>query len=374
MARNWYDGPTTLQSKVRGLMLGLALGDAVGAKAGDISGSGVLASGAATQLAAWTIEGLLRSYTRTRDPLNHSGHVILGAYQRWAILRGEAHIESTRMLRALADVEEGAGHGDGWLIHVPAMGERRGNSPTTLKALRQLQPVTSRGCQSLIRTLPIAALTMMFQSEYFAEYDKPEPSNDELIECVATLGQSLSRLTHDDQGDSVVEAAVHILRRHLFSYPSVYAVEIDPVRDLSSTSLGRLREARDAAISEPGHEGILVRLAPDKSSLSALAGGLYVAISYPERDMVRDALQFASRAPDGDSVAAVAGAMIGAAAGYEALPVDLVSRLEMGWVMDRLAIDYHALLVGGHTSSKGKLSGSWAPLGDVSWSYKYPGF
>ena len=65
-----HDGPATWDSSVRGLMLGLALGDAIGSRASDLPETGVLEAGVATQLAAWTTEGLLRTATR------YGGHVL----------------------------------------------------------------------------------------------------------------------------------------------------------------------------------------------------------------------------------------------------------------------------------------------------------
>ncbi|MGW3248242.1 hypothetical protein [Streptomyces sp. NPDC001070] len=50
-------------------------------------------------------------------------------------------------------------------------------------------------------------------------------------------------------------------------------------------------------------------------------------------------LRFAATAPDGDSVACMTGALLGAAHGAQALPVDLVSRHELAWVLDTLARD-----------------------------------
>ena len=76
----------------------------------------------------------------------------------------------------------------------------------------------------------------------------------------------------------------------------------------------------------------LERLAPDKTGLSALTGGIYVAMSFPDVDTVGEALEFAGWAPDGDSVAAVAGALLGAVHGYEALPtrLDQQARARLG--------------------------------------------
>tara|TARA_B100000678_G_scaffold287451_1_gene294064 strand:+ start:640 stop:957 length:318 start_codon:yes stop_codon:yes gene_type:complete len=104
-----------------------------------------------------------------------------------------------------------------------------------------------------------------------------------------------------------------------------------------------------------------------------LAGGLYVALSFPDEDAVADAIEFAGWAPDGDSVAAVAGAILGARHGYEALPLEWLSRLELGWVMDRLAIDLAAEVREhqGGTAWKDDYGDQRAV--DPWWDRKYPG-
>ncbi|NED32214.1 ADP-ribosylglycohydrolase family protein, partial [Streptomyces sp. SID8499] len=112
----------------------------------------------------------------------------------------------------------------------------------------------------------------------------------------------------------------------------------------------------------------LARLAPDPTAPSALLGGLYVAASFPERDQVAAALRFAAGAPDGDSVACVAGALLGAAHGAEALPLDLVSRHELAWVLDVLARDLVAQL----TDRPG--GAEYTPGWDEHWWDCYPGW
>jgi len=67
-----------------------------------------------------------------------------------------------------------------------------------------------------------------------------------------------------------------------------------------------------------------------------MLGGLYVAASFPDRADLPTALRFAANTPDGESVACVAGAQLGAARGVEALTVDLVSRHEWQRVRQRV--------------------------------------
>jgi hypothetical protein len=97
-------------------------------------------------------------------------------------------------------------------------------------------------------------------------------------------------------------------------------------------------------------------------------------MSFPDENTVAEAIDFAGRAPDGDSVASVAGAILGARHGYEALPAKWLSRLELGWVMDRLARDLAAELIehqGGQAWKDDFASGPRAV--DPWWDTKYPG-
>jgi len=72
---------------------------------------------------------------------------------------------------------------------------------------------------------------------------------------------------------------------------------------------------------------------------TAMMGGVYTAISFPEPGDLLEALGFAARLPRGRGAVAVAGALLGAVHGVHALPVELVSRLELNWVLDTLACD-----------------------------------
>ena len=98
-----------------------------------------------------------------------------------------------------------------------------------------------------------------------------------------------------------------------------------------------------------------------------------MALSFPDEDTISEALEFAGWAPDGDSVAAVAGAILGARHGYEALPLKWTSRLELGWAMDRLAVDLAAELGEHQGGAAWKDDGGGISALDPWWDTKYPG-
>ncbi|GAA4994427.1 hypothetical protein [Kitasatospora paranensis] len=76
-------------SRVRGLLLGLGLGDSLGMLGGVPPVAGPLRAGVASQLAAFTAEGVIRAYMRmAHRGICHAPSVLWHAYCRWAALQG----------------------------------------------------------------------------------------------------------------------------------------------------------------------------------------------------------------------------------------------------------------------------------------------
>jgi hypothetical protein len=349
-----HRGPATWESRVRGLLLGLALGDALGAVDGDVPRTGPLRAGCATQLAAWTAEGLLRSATRYGgEVVGNPFDVVLYAYQRWALVRGAWPAGSDNWF----PVYDG-GHlpTRGWLLDVPAMAEVRGSSPTTLTAATTGRAQPSTGYHAMVRTLPLAAFV------------GPRATGAD-PEHLAHHARGLAWLTHDSDGAREAAAlAVRLAAACLvaddvrFTLISTLAVPQDPWT-------GRLA---DAAAAARGESADLARIAPDRSGMAALAGAVYTAASFPGPDAVGEALTFARWAPHPKPLAAATGALLGATYGYEAIPADMVERLELGWVVDRLARDLALQVRENQAGSGWKDDMSVAPL-DPWWDTRYPG-
>lgn len=353
----------TFESRVRGLMLGLALGDAIGSKGSDVPPTGILEAGVATQLAAWTAEGLLRTATRYGGQVVGNPYSVLTyAYQRWALLRGgkPTSFEWNPIIEMPGTTARG------WLLDVPAMSQKRGSSPSTMKAILSGQAVESEGCQGMLRGLPVAALigprihdgrTACPDLEYLDHYARGVSTMTHALGSNHSAGGfSVSLLAECLRGQEGLKGAFHLVAGRWLDAE---------IRDL-------IMSAHATARSTPCVPEVLARLAPDRTSISALAGGLYVALCFPERDVVAEALEFAGWAPDGDSVAAVAGALLGAVHGVEALPVQLVNRLELGWVMDTLARDLALQLTTNQAGAGWKGDGYEDPLNPY-WDVRYPG-
>ncbi|MFF9407541.1 ADP-ribosylglycohydrolase family protein [Streptomyces anandii] len=345
-------------SRVRGLLLGLALGDTLGAARGKLPADGTLRAGVSTQLACFTTEGMIRAFVRGE----HKGicapeGVVWHAYCRWAALQG---LKAKRW--SWPDDKP-----DGWLAQVPVLAERRGSAPATVAALAKTEngmvekPTASLGCHALTRTLPVAVAVAGADRAYWAGQ-----------------ARQFAALTHGDPAAHSAAAHAAVLVSYCLTAagerPQVRQALRDGVRALTRTDaltdseLEQLEAALSQADDHPADSGRLARLAPDATAPSALLGGLYVAASFPGRAEMGAALRFAAGAPDGDSVACVAGTLLGALHGAEALPVDLISRHELAWVLDTLARDLVAQLT--DSPSGGEYTAGWDP----HWWDRYPGW
>ncbi|MFF8592555.1 ADP-ribosylglycohydrolase family protein [Streptomyces sp. NPDC015220] len=351
-------------SRVRGLLLGLAVGDTLGAARGRLPAEVSLRAGVSTQLACFTAEGTIRAFVRG----DHRGvcapaGVVWHAYRRWAALQG---LEPHRSLRHPRTEDEGAWP-DGWLAQVPVLAQRRGSAPATVAALSGSgpggmgSPTASRGCHALTRTLPVAVAVAGHDPKYWV-----------------SEARAMAALTHGDPAARSAAAHATVLAAHCLTcgaQPEVRRALAEGIRalpgadpDMTTEERHRLTAALQQAVEHPADGTRLARLAPDPTAPSALLGGLYAAASFPERHQVDAALRFAAGAPDGDSVACVTGALLGAAHGAEALPVDLVSRHELAWVLDTLARDLVAQMV--DRPSGTEYGSGW----DEHWWGRYPGW
>jgi hypothetical protein len=308
-------------SRVRGLLLGLALGDAL-ARA-DQPRPGLLAGTATTQLACFTTEGLIRALVRAdHRGIGPATAVVFAAYRRWARVQG---IPVPRPAEPT-----------GWLARVPALAERRGDAPAVVAALQAARepvpdpaPPTRHGHHALTPRLPLAAVAA--PAEWTREVVLATHGDPDAVRA-AVAGVELARAV---LGSGSVPDALRTVREPL----------LDPVR-------GRERPAV---------------LAPDHTAVSALRGGAALAARCPGPQGIAPALHAARELPAPDAVGPVAGALLGAAYGAEALPVELVAPLELGWVADTLARDLVAQIEDRPGGSE------YQQPADPHWWRRYPG-
>jgi hypothetical protein len=122
---------------------------------------------------------------------------------------------------------------------------------------------------------------------------------------------------------------------------------------------GPAQRGLDGAKALPRDPAVLRSFAPDATAVSAVTGGTYAAASFP--DDVRQAIVFAAGGAGGHA-ATVAGALLGAMHGPEALPIDLVARLELAWPGEVLARDLVQ-----------EFTGRADRAGEEAWWERYPG-
>ncbi|WP_222865962.1 ADP-ribosylglycohydrolase family protein [Micromonospora sp. AP08] len=334
----------------RGCVLGLMLGDAIGATGGNVPASGTLRATSAGQLACFTVEGIIRANIRgTHKGICHPPSVVRHAYTRWAALQGIPGIKRWQ--------EED--WPDGWLAQVPALAVRRGSAPATVSAL-QAQPIWgaedltwhSTGAHALTRILP-AGLNRWWGPEpgRFAAEVASTTHGPEAADAAALGATVVANLVKGQTIDKATELA----QRECQSFTKVM------------TGLP-LSAALHAARDQPRQLQVLTQLVPDSRAASALAGAVYVALSYADPAQLLDALMFAASVPHGRHVAVAAGAFLGAAHGVEALPVGLVSRLELAWVADVLARDLLSEFLDGPSGS------GYDDPPDPRWWDRYPGW
>ena len=177
---------------------------------------------------------------------------------------------------------------NGWLAKVPALAERRGSAPATVAALQghaqgtvDKPAGTSIGAHALTRTLPVALGPPL------------DPA-------------AIAALTHGGEALAAARLGVEIVR--LVASGEHLDAAVDRVlladEDRSEGAARSLALALAAARSRPGQRSELAGLAPDAKAVSALAGGVYVALSFPDRRSIRDALSVRClgrrRRPGGD--------------------------------------------------------------------------
>ncbi|MFI6449355.1 ADP-ribosylglycohydrolase family protein [Kitasatospora sp. NPDC050543] len=356
------------ESRVRGLLLGSALGDAAGVVRGRWPLEGPLLAGVSTQLAAFTVEGAIRASVRMNHRgICHAASVVWHAYCRWAVLQG---IEPDRISERWAR-GGGSRWPDGWIAQVPALAERRGSAPATVAALAGLKqgtpenPVTgSRGAHAVTRGLPLGVLWALSGTDTCAAavretaaltHGAPD-AQDAAVGAARLVAHCLTESEPIPAWVSSAPGAGHPFDSVIRTLPMPHSATPDTVLDLLKAPGGS---------PDPGQ---LAWIAPDATASSALLGALFAVSRFPGRDTVGAALQFAAGAPDGSSVACTAGALLGAAHGVEALPVGLLSRLELAWVVDALARD----LLQQYVDSPG--GGEYRPARDPHWWDCYPGW
>jgi ADP-ribosylglycohydrolase len=353
--------PTTL-ARVRGCLLGGAAGDALGAAVEFLSLAEIRRQfgpegirdlvpaygrvGAITddtQMTLFTAEGLLRAWVRQNTKgICHVPSVIHHAYLRWLLTQGEC--------------PEGTSVGDdGWLFSVRALHARRAPGLTCLSALREARgfgdPAVagndSKGCGGVMRVAPIGLLASQLGGDDrvfglaadVAALTHGHPTGQHPAGFLAVAVAALSR--GHSLPDALDVAMTELLRRER-NAETVDAVE-------AARALGAQRRLHAEDIEELGGGWVAEE-----------ALGIAVCCSLAARNFADGLMLAANHSGDSDSTAAIAGNLLGAQLGEDAIPSYWLDRLELRPEITRLADDLDRVA-----------SGKWDP--EEAWE-SYPGW
>lgn len=292
------------QERFRGLMIGLALGDAC---ADVLSGNEVLRAGAATDLAMRQIHAMIRSW---RPPNGRAESTLINATMR--DLKSYVH-NTEEPTTVQLDPRP-------WFARNPLVWQRRGNPRATVEAVEnglELFGGRSKGVHGMIRVAPLAALWL-------------NATADEMKQMVALSAS----LTHDMEfvGEPSILLCTTLAR--LATGPSN-----EQLRVISDTFQEAPVCAVDAFLTELGGDPSLDHInavAPNGQAHRELAAALYLASCDVD---LEGALGLASQAKDPDGVGALTGALIGASSGVTPWMEEQFAKHEFAWQIEVLVRD-----------------------------------
>jgi ADP-ribosylglycohydrolase len=365
------------RSRVRGSLLGGAIGDALGgpvefwsldrirAECGpdgvtaylpeDVEGTRVHGRITDdTQMALFTVEGLIRASVRQDRGLGFTVAVLHHAYDRWLDTQLQSGPDGER---------------DGWLVNERWLYSRRAPGNTCLSALeaargggRRIERFgaqatnTSKGCGGVMRSAPFGLVPPWvwppdWQLDAAAEaagYTHGHPTGRLASGALAVLIGAILR--GRDLPSAIDEVANQLTGR-------VGAAEVHD-------AIARATEAARRGTG-PQH---LESLGGGWVAEEALAMAIYCALVHPGPDQVLDALALSvTHSGDSDSTGAICGNILGALHGETALPPELAFEVEGRETILTLADDFIYEFTAGD-----RLHGDYGP--STRWTDRYPGW
>ncbi|MFP6642843.1 MAG: ADP-ribosylglycohydrolase family protein [Candidatus Latescibacterota bacterium] len=337
----------TLLDKFKGCLLGGAVGDAMGAAVEFHSNDeiqekfgpdGICEYAEAygrlgaitddTQMTMFTAEGVIRSWMRWLNRgISSPEMVIRHPYYRWL------HTQGTRPARANTFPISYDKHVlSGWLIDIDELHSARAPGGTCLEALERCAPVVeSKGCGGVMRVAPIGlfSATRQFNGSPFE------------------LGADAAKITHGHPtGYLAAGAMAEIIFRLTDSDVEIYDACADVIKLLesqqgSAETISALNAALNAAIHLGRDSSVIPSLGQGWIAEEALAIGVYAAlVAGSFEDGIRIAVNHSG---DSDSTGSIAGQILGAKLGVQAIPQRWLHNLELRNEIEQLAYDLFSI-------------------------------
>jgi ADP-ribosylglycohydrolase len=361
------------RSRVRGCLLGGAVGDALGgpvefddsqtivAKHPDglrsfVAGGPDWPAGTVTddtQMTLFTVEGLIRAGVRTDRGLGFTVPVVHHAYDRWL---------DTQLLPGPS------GERDGWLQAEQWLYARRAPGNTCLSALNQARvgdkipkfgaqaTNKSKGCGGVMRAAPFGLLSI--QSTDWAFDAAAEAAGYTHGHVTGKLASgALAAIVHELCRGADLESALdttQALLAHREGHEET-STALEFARDLAESGLA----AGPVTLEQLGGGWI---------AEEALSISVYCALKFPGPDQFLDALALAvTHSGDSDSTGAICGNILGTLHGETALPAELVFAVEGRGAILQLADDLALEFTQGS-----RLHDEYGP--ETGWRKRYPGW
>lgn len=363
------------RSSYRGCLIGGAVGDALGApvefmhisdihKRFGISGIRDYVSaygriGAITddtQMTLYTAEGLLRAHVRSvlRGIGGAESAVTAHAYLRWLATQG--------VRSPLLD----ANQPDGWLSTHRDLYHRRAPGNTCLSALERMQALgsvarnDSKGCGGVMRAAPAG----MLMAHWLAGPDRQHAVGETF-----RIGCDIAAITHGHPTGYLTAGVLALLVGLVLAgqpLPIALAAACDELQRHTGhdETLRALGQAQKFAAHRPNDVHAVRDLGDGWVAEEALAIGLYCALQ--ARDFESAMVLAVNHSGDSDSTGSIAGNLLGASLGIEAIPGRWVEPLELREVIEAVADDLataHEWQIGLHQPS---------PEEEFYWD-RYPG-
>jgi ADP-ribosylglycohydrolase len=278
-----------------------------------------------TQMTLFTAEGMIRARVRFAGKgICHEATVIDHAYSRWLETQG---LESARW----------RWDADGWLIGRTELHASRAPGETCLSGLRAPRQGTidaplnqSKGCGAVMRAAPIGMVPGWSSETRFR------------------LGAEAGALTHGHPTGYLASGFLAATVGALLEGTALRAAIAEARKELIGyQGHEEVLRAVDAALANASRHGL-----PDMAQIEAFGGGwvaeealgiaIWVALATED---VGDGLAAAvTHSGDSDSTGAIAGNLLGAALGVQAVPLELIEGLVEREVVELVALDVINLL------------------------------
>lgn len=356
------DAATEPLERIRGCLLGGAVGDALGAPVEFLSlrairsrfgAEGIVGMVPAygwigaitddTQMTMWTVEGLLRGECRGRERgILCMPSVVHHAYLRWLHTQG-----MTSQDEAFRDALDSKF--PGWLLGVADLHACRAPGNTCLSALvspgmgtMERPKNNSKGCGGVMRVAPVGLYETDVQKAFdlaceVAAITHGHPTGYLASGCLAAI---IAEIMTGRELREAVNRAMDILASRTNHEETTHCLE----HALSLLDSG----------ADPTPETV-ERLGQGWIAEEALAISVYCALVFPN-DFRRAVLLAVNHGGDSDSTGAITGNILGALLSADTIPSEWLVQLELQDEIETLATDLHTRY-----------------RDDDEWRHKYPG-